>query len=185
MRQADLTFEMPPAGADSGRLESYAVFDADGEPLGKVLTVIQPDGQMYLVVERSPIPLKHDLWALPFDEIATVDDQNLGVVLGLRRDELEEHALGLDRAQGMRNERAEAPRVTEPPPQLVPAPAVEDTALKTLSSFLWASVGLSALGVAAVYTVDESPLVLAFLVIPLGLVAATIVYGHRRYASRR
>jgi hypothetical protein len=51
MRRAPWTYEVPAAGADSVALEEYVVEEASGVPVGKVMTVLERRGDLYVAVE--------------------------------------------------------------------------------------------------------------------------------------
>lgn len=120
MAKASWTYEVPGAGTGSVALEEYVVEEASGEPVGKVVTVLERRGDLYVVVERGTPPLTHDLRAVPWDDIERVDHSALTVRLGLAKEAIEE-TLELDPKKGVKAEDAEAHRVTELPGNFAPA----------------------------------------------------------------
>src|ERR671918_2627235 len=120
MRRAPWTYEVPAAGADSVALEEYVVEEASGEPVGKVMTVLERRGELYVAVERGTPPLTHDLRAVPWKDIERIDHSSLTVRLGLRKEGIEE-TLQLDPKKRVEGERAEAHRLTELPRAIRPS----------------------------------------------------------------
>src|SRR5215218_7611433 len=119
MRKAPWTYEVPAAGADSVTLEEYVVEDASGEPVGKVMTVLERRGELYVAVERGTPPLAHDLRAVPWRDIERVDHSSLTVRLNLDEEAIEE-TLELNPKKAVEAESAEAHRLTELPRALRP-----------------------------------------------------------------
>ena len=120
MTTAPWTYEVPPAGGDTAGLEEYVVYDAAGEPVGKVTAVLRaPDG-VYLVMDRGTPPLSHDRRAVRWERIGSVDHAAHAVTLSARASELDD-ALELDPdkavepAVGEQRAAAEAVRVTDLP----------------------------------------------------------------------
>ena len=54
--RAPWTYELPAAGGETGGLEEYVVYAADGEPVGKVTVVLQAEDDLYVVVDRGEPP---------------------------------------------------------------------------------------------------------------------------------
>lgn len=184
---ADWTYELPPLGSPSVWLEGYGVFDAGGEPAGKVASVLDRRGERLLVVERSAVPLRHDLRALPFDAIRAVDHENTAVRLRLHAAEVED-ALALDPAKGSES-GGEARRVTEPPPEEVPAKApggaagpVDNPAVMISASLVVLSAWGVLVGVAA-YNAHPTPPFIAFFALPVAMLLAAAVFAWRWWAQ--
>lgn len=119
MAQASWTYQVPEAGAGATALEDYAVEAAGGELVGRVVTVVRRDGDLYLVVNRGTPPLTSDLRAVPWEDVAEIDHSALVVRLALDRAAIEE-SLELDPDNAVEGEEAEAVRVTELPSSLTP-----------------------------------------------------------------
>jgi hypothetical protein len=123
--RAPWTYELPAAGGETGGLEEYVVYAADGEPVGKVTVVLEADDDLYIVVDRGAPPLTHDRRAVPWETVEAVDHSALAVTLGGPAAELDE-ALELDPAKavepaaGEQRPDAEAVRVTRLPESLMP-----------------------------------------------------------------
>ena len=156
MATADWTYELPPAGADSAGVEDYVVEDAGGDRVGKVETLVQRGDAVYLVVERGRPPVSHDIRAVPWDDVAEVDDAGLRIRLRLLGGELR-HALVLDPDKGVEGEEAEARRVTELPGAVAAPPPAEPkptpTAGPTDTPTYLAAVALSAIGLFAAFAI--------------------------------
>jgi hypothetical protein len=115
--RASWTYELPAAGGETGGLEEYVVYAADGEPVGKVTVVLEADDDLYVVVDRGAPPLTHDRRAVPWEAVEAVDHSALAVTLAQPATELD-GALELDPAKavepavGEQRPDAEAVRVT-------------------------------------------------------------------------
>ena len=72
-QQAEWTYEVPKAGAGSAGLEEYQVETSSGEHTGKVMTVLRKEESIYLAVETGTPPIKRDLLAIPWGDVAEVD----------------------------------------------------------------------------------------------------------------
>lgn len=83
----------PPAGAGSVGLEEYVVEAVSGDPVGKVVTMVERADRVYLVVERGLPPLRHDLRAVLWAEVEKVDHAALIVRLRPTSEEFDQ-ALG-------------------------------------------------------------------------------------------
>src|SRR5918995_6646950 len=179
MRRAPWTYEVPAAGADSVTLEEYVVEEASGEPVGKVMTVLERRGELYVAVERGTPPLTHDLRAVPWKDVERVDHSSLTVRLGLRKERVEE-TLQLDPKKGVEGERAEARRLTELPRALRPSTTPEAAGpvdrppyIVALGSFALGLLALLALFIAALRV--DFTWHFAFLAIPALLFLVSLV----------
>jgi len=65
VREADWTFEIPPATADAAGIEDYQVESAVAEPLGKVKTLLRRDDELFLALEAGIPPLVKRIRAVP------------------------------------------------------------------------------------------------------------------------
>jgi hypothetical protein len=123
--RAPWTYELPAAGGETGGLEEYVVYAADGEPVGKVTVVLEAEDDFYVVVDRGAPPLTHDRRAVPWETVADVDHSALAVKLAQPAAELD-RALELDPDKAVEPEpgeqraRAEAVRVTRLPESVMP-----------------------------------------------------------------
>jgi hypothetical protein len=185
MRRAPWTYEVPAAGADSVALEEYVVEEASGDPVGKVMTVLERRGELYVAVERGTPPLTHDLRAVPWKDVERVDHSSLTVRLGLPKEGIEE-ALQLDPKKRVEGERAEAHRLTELPRALRPSTTPEAAGpvdrplyMVALGSFALSLLALLALFIAA-SRVDFT-WHFAFLAIPALLFLVSLVSGYRLF----
>jgi hypothetical protein len=167
MPRADWTYEVPPLGSGTIWVEEYLVYDAEGEPVGKVFAVLEHDGQLFLGIEREQLPLKHHRHAIPFDAIDEIDDEHAAIHLNLR-------TLELDPDKNIEGGPADATRVTEVPPEHVPpatppAPAVTgpvDRPPSYLSSLLVRGAGVALLAVGAIYGIHRTTTVALFFTVP-------------------
>lgn len=125
MSRAPWTYELPAAGGETGGLEEYVVYAAEGEPVGKVTVVLEAADDVYVVVDRGSPPLTHDRRAVPWETVADVDHSALAVTLAQPAAELD-RALELDPDKAVEPEpgeqraRAEAVRVTRLPESVIP-----------------------------------------------------------------
>jgi hypothetical protein len=122
MATATWTYEVAPAGSPSVGLEEYGVEDAAGEFVGTVVALLRRDGELLLAIERGLRPVKHDVRAVPWEQVDRVERDSLTVRLKVPAGELEA-ALELPAENGVEEGPAEARRVTELPPELTPPPA--------------------------------------------------------------
>jgi hypothetical protein len=154
--RAPWTYELPAAGGETGGLEEYVVYAADGEAVGKVTVVLEADDDLYLVVDRGAPPLTHDRRAVPWETVEAVDHSALAVTLARPAAELDE-ALELDPAKavepaaGEQRSDAEAVRVTRLPESVMPVTVPAGEAGPTDRPFLFG--GALGLGLLAVFLV--------------------------------
>ena len=192
MAVADWTYEVAPAGASAGGLDEYVVVGRNGEPLGKVVTLLQRKDELWLVVEPAAPPLRHSPRAIAWDDVREVDHEALTIVLALDPDGVE-RALELDPAKGVEPVReghtdAEAIRLVDLPPHLrPPAGRPGNVAGPTdrpgyAASLLVGGAGLFALLVVIVIlTLSSSAWALALFVLPALLFAAAGVLAYRAF----
>jgi hypothetical protein len=86
MRVLDWRYEVPSAGGSAAGLEEYVVVGPGGDPLGKVLEVIQHRDERFLVVERGSPPVSHDPRVVPWNLLREIDHDALTVVLSTEDD---------------------------------------------------------------------------------------------------
>lgn len=182
--KAGWTYEVPAAGVDSVTLEEYVVEEASGEPVGKVMTVLERRDELYLAVERGTPPLSHDLRAVPWKDIERVDHSSLTVHLHLSEEAIDE-TLELDRNKGVEAEHgeAEAHRLTELPQALrltttpdAPGPIDRPPYALALGSFAFGLLALLGLFLAA--TTMDFTWHFALLAIPALLFLISLVSGY-------
>jgi len=113
VREADWTFEIPPATADAAGIEDYDVESAVGELLGKVKALVRRDSELFVALEHGPPPARR-IRAVPWDEVTEVEHDSLTVRLRARADELHRYPV-LDASRAVEGGGAEAVRVTEVP----------------------------------------------------------------------
>lgn len=183
--KASWSYEIPAAGADSVALEEYVVEEASGEPVGKVVTVLEREGELYVAVERGTPPLTHDLRAVPWTDIESVDHSGLTVRLDLPGEAIEE-ALELDPRKRVEGAGADAQRLTELPRALRPAsrpdapgPVDRRSYAAALGSFALGLLALLALFVVALRV--HLTWQFAFLAIPALLFLVSLVSGYRLF----
>jgi hypothetical protein len=186
--KAEWTYQVPAAGESDTGLEDYLVQTRAGEQVGKVRTLIRRGEKFHLVVERGNPPLSHDLRAVPWEEVETVDHDSLALTLGVDQDELE-RALELDPAKAVEDGDADAQRVMELPPGLrqpsLPGseagPVDRPTYVAAISFF---AIGLlAALGLALVVTAVQEAWLAALGVIPTLFFIAAAVSAYRAFRS--
>lgn len=112
MRTAEWTYEVAPAGGSAEGLDEYVVETESGDRLGKVTTLLRYDEELFLAVERGHPPLHHDVVAIPWPDVAGVEQERLTVRVA---DASLERAVALDPKRGVEDGGAEAQRVTELP----------------------------------------------------------------------
>ena len=154
--RAPWTYELPAAGGETGGLEEYVVYAADGEPVGKVTVVLQTEDDLYLVVDRGQAPLTHDRRAIPWDGVESVDHSALAVKLARPASELD-RAPELDPEKAVEPEvgeqraRADAVRVTRLPEDVMPITVPAEAPRAADRLFLYGSA--LGLGLFAVFLV--------------------------------
>jgi ribosomal protein L14E/L6E/L27E len=154
--RAPWTYELPAAGGETGGLEEYVVYAADGEAVGKVTVVLEADDDLYVVVDRGAPPMTHDRRAVPWETVEAVDHSALAVKLAQPAAELDE-ALELDPAKavepaaGEQRPDAEAVRVTRLPKSVMPVTVPAGEAGPADRPFLYG--GALGLGLLAVFLV--------------------------------
>lgn len=190
MPRAEWTYEVPPFGNGAVWLEEHLVYDAEGEPLGKVFAVLEHDGQLLLGIERGHLPLRHHRHAVPFDAVDEIDHEKAAIHLKLRGDEVELRTPELDPDKAAEGGPAEARRVTDPPPELIPPPAPPtpvvtgpvDRPVTYLSALLVRVAGVALLAVGALYGARPTTTVAIFFTIPAAILLLALVSFWRGWA---
>jgi hypothetical protein len=185
---AEWTYEVAPAGADTAGVEEYVVEDAGGDRVGKVQTLVERGNELYLVIERGRPPVSHDIRAVPWDDVAELDDAGLRIRLRLLGGELN-HALILKPENGVEGDSAEARRVTELPGAAAAPPPAEPkptpSAGPSDSPSYLAAVCLSAVGLFSTFAIVVAATSTDFnweyvlFTIPLVLLAVAGAAGYR------
>jgi hypothetical protein len=187
--RADWTYEVPPFGSDAVWLEDYHVLDADGQPIGRVFDVLERQGQLYLGVDRSRMPLRHHRHAVPYEQLETIDHERAVVRLKLAADDVEQTP-ELDPDKAVEGGEAEARRVTEPPSHLLPGPAPPrpvgpgtiDRPLFYVAAPLFRIAGIALLAVVIVYGRSRPGLRALWFAIPAVLVLLALISAWREVA---
>lgn len=185
MARADWTYELAPGAADARGIERFVVETSDGQRVGTVAALLRRgDDDVYLAIERGHAP-SSDLRAVPWADVAAVDDQEHAVRLDLDAGKVEE-ALELDPGKKVEGAPADAVRVTEVPGLLPTYVAPEETAppdrMLLFVAIALALLGAVALlGAAALQGPTEGALSLLVFLVPLVLFAASIWLSLRVY----
>ena len=189
MPDASWTYEQPPGGRGAEGLEDYVAYTAEGEPAGKVTSLLDRGGDVLVVVDRGSPPFTHDRRAVPWAQVADVDHAALAVRLRLSAKELDRVAsldpeLAVEPATGEESAEATALRTADLPAEARPGafspdgPRAGDRPYlyaAALGAGLFAVLGL--LGVIALVTVGGGDLVPFFLIpIVLGALALLLAY---------
>jgi hypothetical protein len=154
--RAPWTYELPAAGGETGGLEEYVVYAADGEPVGKVTVVLQAEDDLFVVVDRGEPPLTHDRRAVPWEDVESVDHSALAVTLARPASDLD-RAPELDPGKavqpdvGEQQAHADAVRVTRLPEDVMPLTVSAEAPRAADRPFLYG--GALGLGLLAVFLV--------------------------------
>ena len=111
------TYEVPPAGAGASGLEDYQVETRDGEVVGKIISVLDREGDRYLAFDTGLPPVARQRRAVPWEDIVAIDHDALTVRIGLAKAELGQ-VLELDPANQVENGEADAVRLTDLPTEV-------------------------------------------------------------------
>jgi hypothetical protein len=118
------TYEVPPVGAGASGLEDYQVETHDGEIVGKIISVLDRQGDRYLAFDTGLPPVARERRAVRWEDIEAIDHDALTVRIGLAKSELRQ-ALELDPAKQVEDGEADAVRLTALPTE---APASDSSA---------------------------------------------------------
>jgi hypothetical protein len=179
--RASWTYEVPPAGADAAGLEDYLVHTLGGQAAGKVVAVVDREGERFLLFDSGAPPFAKERRAARWEDIAEVDHDTLTVTLRVRLDE----AIEVDPGKEVEDGEAEAVRVTDLPPGLT-SPALPDHGPTDRPTYVGAiilfALGLIALlAIALAASVDEFSWEFAFFAIPAVLIAAASLLAYRAW----
>jgi hypothetical protein len=183
--EVEWTYQTPPVGADSSGLEEYLVYDANGDTVGKVVTLLRHDDDLFVAVDRGVPPATHDRWAIPLRQVASIDHDALAVHLAGSPD----GALHLRNDRAVQNEDADATRVDQLPTELLPPPSTphavagpEERPYAALAIASWAVTAFSALLVLALISQRHaSHWRLGLIAIPVVLALGTSVITVRAW----
>jgi hypothetical protein len=183
--QATWTYQVPPAGADASGLEDYLVETRDGRPTGKVVALLERDGERYLAFDAGVPPVAGDRRAVRWEDVDAVDHDTLTVRLRLAERQLA-GALELDPAGAVEEGEADALRVTRLPRELTPTaapgargPVDRASHAGAVGLFGGGLIALLALFVAAAAT--DFTWEFALFAVPAVLVAAAAIIGYRTF----
>jgi hypothetical protein len=190
MHDAPWTYEQPPGGRGDEGLEDYVAYTVEGDPAGKVTSLLRRAGDVFVVVDLGTPPFTHDRRAVPWSQVDGVDHAALAVRLRLSADQLDrvrrlDPDLAVEPAPGEESAEATALRTADLPPGSRPhaAPAggrgpVDRPYLyaAALGTGLLAVLGL--LGAVLLVESGGGDLVPFFLV-PIALGAVALLLGYR------
>jgi hypothetical protein len=179
--RATWTYEVPPAGADAAGLEDYLVETREGEPAGKVVALLEREGERFLLFDSGTPPLAKDRRAARWEELAEIDHDTLTITLRTSLDE----TLELDPANEVEDGNAEAVRVTDLPHGLTGPVAPEagptDRPTYAAAIVLFALGLLALLALALAASTTEFTWEFVLVAIPALLIAAATVAAYRAW----
>jgi hypothetical protein len=178
------TYEVPPAGAGASGLEDYQVETRDGEVVGKVISVLDHEGDRYLVFDTGVPPLARERRAVPFEDIAAVDHDALTVRIGLAKTELRQ-VLQLNPSNQIENGEADAVRLTGVPNEVnaidSSARGPIDRPSYALAIALFAGGLMLLLGLALAASATDFTWEFALFLFPAFLFAGAAAVAYRAY----
>lgn len=184
VQQADWTYKVPKAGAGSAGLEEYQVETSSGEHAGKVMTVLRKEESIYLAVETGTPPIKRDLRAIPWGDVAEVDHGAL--TIRLRPSVDVDQTLMLDPGKAVEDGPAEA--TLAEPPEKGPASydphasGPVDRTLPYAATFALAAFGLlSLLAIVVLDSAVDSGWIWLLLAVPASLLLGALVSGYKLF----
>jgi hypothetical protein len=181
-QQAEWTFEVPKAGAGSAGLEEYQVETSSGEHTGKVMTVLRKEESIYLAVETGTPPIKRDLRAIPWGDVAEVD--HAALTIRLRPSVDIDRALMLDPRKAVEDGPADA-TLAGPPEEGRFDPDASGPVDRTLpyaATFALAAFGLLALlAIVALASTVDSGWIWLLLAVPAALLLGALVSGYKLF----
>ena len=159
---------------------------ASGERVGKVAALLRRDGEVYVAVTPGGFALTRNLFAVPWDEVASVDHSGLRVRLSVDEGELE-RALELDPDNAVEQGDADAVRLTELPPELRQPSPPGEAAGPVDRPPLYVALGLTLVGVfsflvLAIFARElDSGWYYALFAVPVAILALGASMGYRAY----
>jgi hypothetical protein len=182
--KATWTYQVPPAGADATGLEDYVVETRDGKAAGKVIALLDRDGERYLVFDTGNPPVTRRRSAVPWRDVESVDHDMLTVQLALTEGDLAA-TVELDPANEIEDGEAEAVRVTELPSELTPSSGPEQGPTDRpayVGAIALFAVGLIALlGLALLASSDDFTWEFGLFVVPALFLGAAGVLAYRTF----
>jgi hypothetical protein len=178
------TYQVPPAGADATGLEDYVVETRDGEAAGKVIALLDRDGEHYVVFDTGNPPVTRRRTAVPWLDVESVDHDTLTVRLALTEGDLAA-TTELDPANELEDGEAEAVRVTELPREFTPSsgpeqgPTDRPTYLGAIALFALGLIAL--LGLALIASSNDFTWEFALFVVPALFLAAAGLLAYRTF----
>jgi hypothetical protein len=179
--KARWTYEVAPAGADAAGLEDYLVETRDCEAAGKVVALVERDGERFLLFECGTPPIAKDRRAARWIDIADIDHDTLTITLQTGLGE----TLHVDPGNEVEGGDADAVRVTELPRELTPpgsperGPTDRPTYIGGIALFALGLMSLLALALAASAT--DFRWEFALFAIPAVLIALAGVLVYRSW----
>ena len=180
-QQAEWTYEVPKAGAGSAGLEEYQVETSSGEHTGKVMTVLRKEESIYLAVEAGTPPIKRDLRAIPWGDVAEVD--HAALIIRLRPSVDVDQTLMLDPGKAVEDGPADATLAEEGPGRFDPdASGPVDRTLPYAATFALVAFGLLALlAIVALASAVDAGWIWLLLAVPAALLLGALVSGYKLF----
>jgi hypothetical protein len=182
--KATWTYQVPPAGADATGLEDYVVETREGEDAGKVIAILDRDGERYLVFDTGNPPVTRGRRAVPWPDVESVDHDTLTVRLALTERDLAA-TVELDPANEVEGGEAEAVRLTQLPHEFTPSSSPEQgptdrpTYIGAIALFALGLIAL--LGLALVASSSDFTWEFALFVVPALFLGAAGVVAYRTF----
>ena len=178
------TYEVPSAGAGASGLEDYQVETRDGEVVGKIISVLDREGERYLAFDTGLPPVARQRRAVPWEDIVAIDHDALTVRIGLAKAELGQ-VLELDPANQVENGEADAVRLTDLPTEVTATdPSARgpiDRSSYALAIALFAGGLLMLLGLALGASATTFTWEFALFVVPALLFTGAALVAYRAY----
>jgi hypothetical protein len=178
--RASWTYEVPLAGSGSAGLEEYMVEDRSGEPVGKVVTLLEHGGEHYVLVERGRPPVRNDRRAVLWSDVEAVDHEALAVRIDLTGEELSQ-VLQVDPEKQVEGGPAEAVRALPPRPAATSAdvPGPVDRAAPYAATLALGAIGLIVLlGLFLFASTTDFDWEYVLFVIPAALFVGALMTGY-------
>jgi hypothetical protein len=182
--KATWTYQVPPAGADATGLEDYIVETREGEAAGKVIALLERDGDRYVVFDTGNPPVTRKRNAVPWRDVESVDHDTLTVRLSLTEGDLAA-TVELDPANEIEGGEAEAVRVTQLPREFTPSsgpeqgPTDRPTYIGAIAVFALGLIAL--LGLALIASSSDFTWEFALFLVPALFLAAAGVLAYRTF----
>jgi hypothetical protein len=171
---------VPLAGSGSAGLEEYMVEDRSGEPVGKVVTLLEHGGEHYVLVERGRPPVRNDRRAVLWSDVEAVDHEALAVRIDLTGEELSQ-VLQVDPEKQVEGGPAEAVRALPPRPAATSAdvPGPVDRAAPYAATLALGAIGLIVLlGLFLFASTTDFDWEYVLFVIPAALFVGALMTGY-------